>query len=204
MQLTDLQRSVWQYVAARLDEGVAPTLDEIARASRLGSAPAARAVVIALERKGYLRRVPHQQRSIRLLRWPSGHESTPDVFPLPVRGVIAAGQPMEVFEPHDEVEWIAAGFARSPEDYVLRVKGNSMVGEGILDGDLVVVQPAEHAENGETVVAMLADGSVTLKKVYFERDHVRLQPANPQLEAMVVPSVRVQGKVVAVLRRLGR
>jgi repressor LexA len=85
---------------------------------------------------------------------------------------------------------------------VLRVRGNSMVGDGILDGDLVVVQPAEDAANGETIVALLADGSATLKRLYRERGYVRLQPANDQLEPIVVPNVRVQGKVVAVLRRL--
>ena len=205
MRLTELQRRAWELVAERLtEEGESPTLDEIARALGLASAPAARAVVLALEPKGYLRRVPRQRRSIRLLRWPGERPTRPEVYPLAVRGEIAAGHPAEAYEVHDDVEWIGAGFASSPEDFLLRVRGHSMVGDGILDGDLVVVHPAEQAQNGETVVAMLADGSVTLKRLYRERDHVRLQPANPQLEPMIVTEVRVQGKVVAVLRRLRR
>jgi repressor LexA len=124
------------------------------------------------------------------------------VYALPVAGVIAAGSPLEPLDAHAEQVWIEAGWARSPESYVLRVRGNSMIGDGILDGDLVVVQAAEDAQNGETVVALLADGSATLKRLYRERGYVRLQPANDLLEPIVVPDVQIQGRVIAVLRRL--
>lgn len=199
--LTERQRRVLDLIAERLEsDGLPPSLAEIGRALGGVSPTAALAHVVALERKGYLRRDRHQPRSLRLVE--AASEPGSDVYRLPVAGAIAAGSPIEVFEGHAEEVWVERGWARSPDNYVLRVRGNSMIGDGILDRDLVVVQPAEDAQNGETVVALLADGSATLKRLYRERGYVRLQPANEQLEPIVVPSVRIQGKVVAVLRRL--
>jgi repressor LexA len=199
--LTDRQRQVLALVAERIEaDGVPPSLAEIGRALGGVSATAALAHVVALERKGYLRRDRHQPRSLRLVG--AAGAAGPEVYALPVAGVIAAGSPLEPLDAHAEQVWIEAGWARSPESYVLRVRGNSMIGDGILDGDLVVVQAAEDAQNGETVVALLADGSATLKRLYRERGYVRLQPANDLLEPIVVPDVQIQGRVIAVLRRL--
>ena len=199
--LTSRQRQVLDFIAERLEGGgVSPSLAEMGRALGGISPTAALAHVVALERKGYLRRNRHLARGIRLIKAVE-QQSPPTVFCLPIVGTIAAGSPIEAPGTHDETIWVEAGWARSPSNYVLRVKGNSMIGDGILDGDLVVVQPAEDAENGQTIVAMLADGSVTLKRLYRERGYVRLQPANPALEPIVVPSVTIQGRVVAVLRR---
>jgi len=198
--LTDRQRRVLELIAERTEaDGVPPSLAELGRALGGVSATAALAHVVALERKGYLRRDRHLARSLRLTRPGAAGE----VHLLPVMGRIAAGRPIEAVEGHREQVAVEAGFAGSPGNYVLHVRGSSMIGDGILDGDLVVVQPAEDAANGETVVALLADGSATLKRLHRERGYVRLQPANEQLEPIVVPSVQIQGKVVAVLRRLG-
>lgn len=198
--LTDRQRRVLELIAERTEaDGVPPSLAELGRALGGVSATAALAHVVALERKGYLRRDRHLARSLRLTRPGAAGE----VYLLPVMGRIAAGRPIEAVEGHREQVAVEAGFAGSRGNYVLRVRGSSMIGDGILDGDLVVVQPAEDAVNGETVVALLADGSATLKRLHRERGYVRLQPANEQLEPIVVPSVQIQGKVVAVLRRLG-
>ena len=199
--LTSRQRQVLDFIAERLDVvGVSPSLAELGRALGGISPTAALAHVVALERKGYLRRDRHLARGIRLIK-SLELQTPPTVFCLPIAGTIAAGSPIEPPGTDDETMWVEAGLARSPRNYVLRVKGNSMIGDGILDGDLVVVQPTQDAENGQTIVAMLADGSVTLKRLYRERGYVRLQPANPALEPIVVPSVTVQGRVVAVLRR---
>lgn len=199
--LTSRQRQVLDFIAERLDAvGVSPSLAEVGRALGGISPTAALAHVVALERKGYLRRDRHLARGIRLIK-SQEQQTAPTVYCLPIAGTIAAGSPIEPPETDNETMWVEAGWARSPRNYVLRVKGNSMIGDGILDGDLVVVQPTEDAENGQTIVAMLADGSVTLKRLYRERGYVRLQPANPALEPIVVPSVTIQGRVVAVLRR---
>lgn len=200
-RLTERQRAVLDYIARCIDENdVAPSLQEIGHALGGISPTAALAHVVALEKKGYLRRTPHERRGLEIVR-PDGEEGRPRLFRLPIVGTIAAGQPIEAIEVPDEHLWVEAGLARSPENYVLRVRGHSMIGDGINDGDYVVVQPQETAENGETVVALLGGERVTLKRLYREKGHIRLQPANPYLEPIVVSDVTIQGKVVAVIRR---
>ena len=119
---------------------------------------------------------------------------------LPTIGEIAAGQPIDAYEEQTEFLWVEASLARSSRNFVLKVRGHSMIGDGINDGDYVVVQPQSVAENGDTVVALVGNG-VTLKRFYKEKGHIRLQPANPFLEPMIVSDVAIQGKVVAVIRR---
>jgi repressor LexA len=199
--LSELQGRVLDFLREWFEnETVAPTLEEIGRGLGGRRPQDVRAAVVALAKKGYVTRGYHQPRSLRLVR--AREEGEPATFRLPVRGTIAAGLPIETFDGHVEHVWVADEWARSSDSYVLRVKGDSMIGDGILEGDLVVVQPAEDARDGQTVVAMLADGSVTLKKLFRRAGYVRLEPANPTMGPIVVPSVAVQGIVVAVLRKL--
>jgi repressor LexA len=200
---SELQGRVLEFLREWFEaETVAPTLEQIGQAMGGRRPQDVRAAVVALEKKGYLRRGGfHQPRSLRLVRNPS--EPEPETFRLPVKGTIAAGSPIEPIDGHLEHVWVERGWARTPDSFVLRVRGNSMIGDGILEDDLVVVQPADDARDGQTVVAMLADGSVTLKKLYRRSGYVKLEPANPNVEPIVVQSVVVQGIVVAVLRRLG-
>jgi repressor LexA len=198
-RLTERQRQVLDYIVAFLDEhDVAPSLQEIGRALGGISSTAALAHVVALERKGYVRRAPHERRGLEVLPEAGAR---PTVYRLPVVGSIAAGQPIEAIEENLESLWIEASLARRPDNFVLRVRGHSMIGDGINDGDYVVVQPQSTAENGETVVALVAGSGATLKRFFREKGHVRLQPANPYLEPLIVTDVVVQGKVVAVIRR---
>ena len=200
--LSGLQARVLEFLRGWFEEeSVAPTLEQIGQAMGGRRPQDVRAAVVALEKKGYLTRGYHQPRSLRLIRNPD--EPEPETLRLPVKGTIAAGSPIEPIDGHLEHIWVERGWARTPRSYVLRVRGNSMIGEGILEDDLVVVQPADDARDGQTVVAMLADGSVTLKKLYRRPGYVKLEPANPNVEPIIVPSVVVQGIVVAVLRRLG-
>lgn len=200
-RLTERQRAALDFVASYLDEhDVSPSLLEIGRALGGITPTAALAHVVALERKGYLRRSPHERRGLEVIA-ERGVDSTPRVLRLPIVGTIAAGHPIEAIEESAEHLWIEAGLARQPENYVLRVRGHSMIGDGINDGDLVVVHPQSSAENGETVVALVGGNNVTLKRFYREKGHVRLQPANPYLEPIILTDVAVQGKVVAVIRR---
>ncbi len=199
-RLTKRQREVLDFIARFLAENdVSPSIQEIGQAIGT-SATAALAHVVALEKKGYIRRNPHEWRSLELVQSESEAER-PKVFRLPVVGTIAAGQPIEAFEERSEYLWVEASLARSPSNFVLKVRGHSMIGDGINDGDFVVIQPQTTAENGETVVALLGGNGVTLKRFYREKGHVRLQPANPFLEPLVVSDVAIQGKVVAVIRR---
>jgi repressor LexA len=200
-RLTPRQRDVLTFIARFSEENeVAPSLQEIGQALGGISATAALAHVAALERKGYLRRNPHERRSLEVVA-PDAPAATPKVYQLPIAGTIAAGQPIEAIEENSEFLWVEASLARSPSNFVLQVRGFSMIGDGIHDGDYVVVQPQNVAENGETVVALVGGSGVTLKRFYREKGHVRLQPANPYLEPLIVSDVAIQGKVVAVIRR---
>ena len=200
-RLTDRQQAVLTYVKEHCDaRGYAPSLAEIGEACGQISATAALAHVVALEKKGYLKRDPHRARGLEVVPQAT-EERKADVYRLPVVGDIAAGRPVEAYEDHSESLWVEASLARSPRNFVLRVRGQSMIGDGIYDGDFVVVEPQDSAENGDTVVALVGGSGVTLKRFYRERGHVRLQPANPYLEPMIVTDVTVQGKVVAVIRR---
>lgn len=199
-RLTERQRTALDFIARFIEENdVSPSIQEIGHAMGT-SATAALAHVVALEKKGYVRRNPHEWRSLELVQTDSAAER-PKVFRLPIAGTIAAGQPIEAIEERSEYVWIEASLARDPNNFVLKVRGHSMIGDGINDGDFVVIQPQTTAENGETVVALLGGNGVTLKRLYREKGHIRLQPANPFLEPLIVSDVAIQGKVVAVIRR---
>jgi len=203
-RLTARQREVLDYIRGyTAAQGYPPVLTEIGAACGAVSATAALAHVIALEKKGFVKRDPHRARGIELVEQPAAKtlEEQAPLYRLPIVGEIAAGQPIEAYEDKSESLWIEATLARSPSNFVLRVRGLSMIGDGILDGDYVVVQPQSTAENGETVVALIDGAGVTLKRFYRERGRIRLQPANPYVEPMIVSDVAIQGKVVAVVRR---
>jgi repressor LexA len=118
---------------------------------------------------------------------------------VPLLGVISAGKPLEATEESDEYVPIPASLARGSA-FVLRVAGTSMIEDAILDGDLIVVQPCDRVDNGQVAVALLPDGTATLKRIYVEKDRVRLQPANSAMEPLNVPSVRIRGRVVGLIR----
>jgi repressor LexA len=200
-RLTDRQREVLAFIARCIDDNdVPPSLQEIGQAMGGISPTAALAHVAALEKKGYLRRTPHERRGLEVVRAETAI-SQPKVLRLPIVGTIAAGQPIEAFEEHTDFLWVEAGLARSAENFVLRVRGHSMIGDGINDGDAVIIHPQSTAENGDTVVALVGGNGATLKRFFRERGHIRLQPANPYLEPIIVSDVAIQGKVVAVIRR---
>ena len=199
--LTPKQRDVLSFIRRRIAaDGVAPTLQEIADEFGFSSTASAQKHVGLLEHKGYLRRAKHQKRGLVLADIePMVRPTSPE---LPLLGVVAAGSPIESI-PDDERISIPDGLIDSGGGYALRVRGDSMVDEGIHDGDIVVVRAAETAADAEMVVALVG-GEVTLKRLYRERGgRVRLQPSNAALEPMVVAAdqVQVQGVVVGLLRR---
>lgn len=200
-RLTERQSAVLDFITRRIEESdVAPSLQEIGAALGGISPTAAFAHVVALEKKGYLRRTPHERRGLVVIRADSG-DQRPKLYRLPIVGTIAAGSPIEAIEEPGEYLWVESSLARSPNNYVLRVKGQSMIGDGILDGDYVVAQRCDTAEDGATVVALVNGTSATLKRLFREKNRVRLQPANPTHEPIFVTDVVVQGRVVAVIRR---
>ena len=199
--LTERQRDVFDFISRRIEaDGVAPTLQEIADAFGFRSTASAQKHVAHLERKGFLQREKHQKRGLIVPQTQVAPTSAG--AELPLFGVVAAGAPIESLA-DDEQVFVPADFLRTGDHYVLRVRGDSMIGDGVHDGDLVVIQRVENAPDGEMVVALVGD-EVTLKRIYREGSStVRLQPANPSMPTMIAPAaeVRVQGVVVGLLRR---
>jgi repressor LexA len=197
--LTEKQRDVLDYIRRTIAAtGVAPTLQEIADQFGFRSTASAQKHVGLLESKGFLRREKHQKRGLVL----AAEEPAQRATELPLFGVVAAGSPIESI-PDDERIEVPPDLAGSGANYVLRVRGSSMVDEGIHDGDLVIVQSAAQAGEGEMVVALVGD-EVTLKRLYREgTDRIRLQPSNAALAPLIVPAadVTIQGTVVGLVRR---
>lgn len=185
----------------------APTVREIAEKLGMGSTNTVDYHLKALERKGFIRRRGNLARSIEIVDRGSGSggRKGASIIRLPVRGLIAAGQPIEALDDRDDFYDVPAALAGADDAYALRVRGTSMIDEHICDGDLVVVRPQATARNGEIVVALLADNGVTLKKFYHEGTHIRLQPANTTMAPIIIPAdgdVAIQGTVRAVIRQV--
>lgn len=179
--------------------GYSPTMQELADAMDLSKVTVFEHVDLLVQ-KGMLRRSPHKARSLELTSLARFPDERPTCLPLV--GRIAAGLPIEAIEdaePLDLEEIFEAGTA---DVFVLRVNGNSMIDDHIRDGDFVVCRRQETARNGETVVALLADGEATLKRFYRERSRIRLQPANDEFEPIYVKNCAIQGVVIGVLRRM--
>jgi len=198
--LTEKQRDVLAFIRRRLSaDGVAPTLQEIAAEFGFRSTASAQKHVGLLEKKGFVRREKHQKRGL-VLTTASPRQATDAQVPL--LGVVAAGSPIESI-PDPEQFSVPADLLRSGDHYVLQVRGDSMIDEGIRDGDFVVVQSTGEASDGDVVVALLGD-EVTLKRLYrHDESTYRLQPANPELPPMFVSAeqLAVQGIVVGLVRR---
>ena len=151
-----------------------------------------------LQQKGFIKRSWNRSRSLELL--PT--RAVARAVELPLLGYVAAGAPIEAIVGAETIE-VPETLVGKRDTYVLRVRGNSMIDEQIRDGDLVIVEDRKTAENGETVVALVSGSDVTLKKLYRENGHIRLQPANPAVQPIIVPAddVQVQGVVIGVMRK---
>ncbi len=199
-----------------VERGYPPSVREIADAVGLASTSAVHHHLLSLERDGLLERGSHSSRALRLTsraatptRVVENSKVTPfrmpverDTLALPVMGEIAAGQPIEAYADAAETLEVPRSMEARPDSYVLRVRGKSMIDALIDDGDFVIVQPQATARDGDIVVALLEDNGVTLKRYFREKDRVRLQPANAEMEPIYATEVQIQGKVVGVIRRL--
>jgi repressor LexA len=214
------RQKILECIARAVSErGYPPSVREIADAVGLASTSAVHHHLIALERDGLLERGTHSSRALRLTlraetrRTDRGDRDaarvTPfrmpldrDVIRLPILGEIAAGQPIEALTDSAEELEVPRSLQARDGSYVLRVRGKSMIDALIDDGDYVIVQPQATAHDGDIVVALLEDNGVTLKRFFRERDRIRLQPANSEMEPIYASEVQVQGKVVGVIRKL--
>jgi len=193
MTLTKRQHDVLEFVKRfRQNRGLAPTLEEIATELHVSKVTIFEHLQ-ALERKGYIRKTRNHSRSLEIVDPRDGSNV------VPILGRVAAGVPIEPIEVPEEFR--LSDLVPSNGCYLLKVEGNSMIDEQIRDGDYVLVERRETAENGETIVAVVHGEGATLKKFYRERDHVRLQAANAEVAPIRARDVKIQGIVRGVIRR---
>jgi len=201
MALTRRQREVLDVIRDFIDrQGYSPSLEEIGSQLGLSSVATVHKHVTLLVDKGYVRRAWNQNRSIEL-----AESERAGSVRLQLSGTIAAGQPLEAIPTHETIDVPSDMVRESEKSYVLRVKGDSMIDEQIRDGDLVVIEDRPAAGRGETVVALVDESEATLKRYFHEGATVRLEPANPTMQAMIFDAdrVRIQGVAVGIIRKYG-
>lgn len=207
------KQRIIDYIAATLRaRGYPPSVREIAQAVDLASTSAVHHHLEVLEKEGYLERGAARSRALRLTPRAALHIGlTSELLPqvadqpshiLPVVGEIAAGGPIEAYADASETLAVPEFLAPAGDAYVLRVRGDSMIDAHIQDGDFVVIRPQQTAHNGDIVVAQVEENAVTLKRFFKESGRVRLQPANDTYPPQYYQDVRIQGKLIGVIRRL--
>ena len=198
LPLTKRQREILDYLNEFIGQhGYAPSLEEIGRRFNLSSLATVHKHLTNLQEKGFIRRTWNRSRSVEMVQ-----TRTPRTLELPLLGYVAAGRPIEAVTAAETIAVPDALVGRR-DSYVLRVKGDSMIDEQIRDGDFVIVEDRKAADNGEMVVALIGGNDVTLKTIFHEHGKVRLQPANPTMQPMLLDpaQVQVQGVVIGVMRR---
>ena len=199
MYLTSRQRELYEFLRDYIArQGEAPTYQEIGRALRLKSTNAVAKHLKTLETKGYVRSPwGNRKRALRLVE-----HGTPS-FTIPLLGTVAAGKPIEPIETTEKIE-IPRSLLGSGENFALRVRGDSMIDDGIRDGDVVIVRRQATAEDGQTVVAVV-NGEATVKRLYHKNGRLELRPANPTLKSLFLDesagTVEIRGVVVGLIRR---
>jgi len=199
LPLTKRQREILDYLQDFIQQhGYAPSLEEIGRRFGLSSLATVHKHLTNLQEKGFIKRAWNRSRSVELVPTGAGARSVE----LPLLGFVAAGVPIEAVATTETIS-VPQDFVAKRDTYVLRVRGNSMIEEQICDGDLVIVEDRKSPQNGEMVIALLGGSDVTLKKLYREDGRIRLQPANPAMQPLLVDpdQVQIQGVVVGVMRK---
>ncbi len=197
MELVKKEKEIYEYIKQQIDEaGYPPSVREICNAVGLSSPSTVHRYINNLEEKGYIIKADSKKRAIKLAK----QENGVDVLSVPVVGFVAAGQPILAEENIEEYFPLPINYAKNTQMFMLKVKGESMINAGILDGDYVIVEQSQTAKNGEIVVALL-DDSATVKTFYKEKDHIRLQPENDALEPIITTDAKIIGKVSGVFRK---
>lgn len=182
--------------------GFAPTLKEIGDAMGTKSPATVHEHIDKLRQKGFIKKLDGTARGLEVVvsNYRTGDNQA--AVEVPVLGYIAAGTPLEpLTDPNYYISVAPGMIAANKASYVLQVKGTSMIEDGILDGDYVVIQHQQDAKNGDIVVALLPSGLATLKRIYFEKDRIKLMPANSQMSPIFATHVKIQGRVVGLIRK---
>ena len=229
--LTKKQAELLRFIHERLTEdGVPPSFDEMKEALDLKSKSGIHRLILALEERGFIRRLPNRARALEVLRLPESQvpragrqrfspnviegnlgkvrAPTPEMEPsrsiaIPIMGRIAAGTPISAIQNRSHTVDVSPDFLSHGEHYGLEVRGDSMIEAGIFDGDLVVIRKQETADTGDIVVALIDDEEATLKRLRRRGASIALEAANPNYETRIFgpDRVRVQGKLVSLIRR---
>lgn len=199
--LTKRQKEILDYINSYTHKHMyAPSLDDIKTHFDLSSVATVHQHIETLKRKGYLKKHANQPRGIETLQ----KKPNERVIEIPLLGTIAAGEPIDAIENPETLTVAKDSLSSSGRHFALRVKGNSMVDEGIFDGDTVVIREQSIADNGETVVAIIDKNEATLKKFFKEKTRIRLQPANQMLSPLYPREVEIRGKVINIIRSYKR
>ena len=198
--LTPRQKQILDFIRQEVrKKNYPPSVREIGEAVGLSSSSTVHAHLSKLEQKGLIRRNPTKPRAIELLEYEQEPAYIADVIHVPVVGQVTAGQPILAEENIEEYFPLPKVMVRNDTVFLLRVRGDSMINAGIMNGDYVIVRRQETAQSGEIVVAMLED-EATVKRIYKEKDHIRLEPENDLYEPIRSPFISVIGKVIGVFR----
>ena len=214
--LTSKQHELLLFIHDRLGQtGVSPSFDEMREALDLKSKSGVHRLISALEERGFIRRLPNRARALEILKLPEGAASAPqpsvaqvipspanDTIEIPLHGRIAAGTPIEALQGNEGFA-VPAALLGPGEHYALEVAGDSMIEEGILDGDFALIRRVDTARDGEIVVALINDEEATLKTFRREGSMIRLDPANARYDAQRYrpEQVRIQGRLAGLIRR---
>lgn len=193
--LTKKQKKFLDYIQEYSQKkGLSPSHDEVRKHLKLASVSTVSHYMKILQEKGYIKREKNTARSIEV-------EKRESLISIPFKGYIAAGQPIEAVEEFETVT-IPSSYTSTGSLFALGVKGDSMIDEGIFDGDTVIIRKQSSVEDGETAIALINNNEVTLKKIYKEKNRIRLEPANPRLKPLYVKEVIIQGKVISTFRNI--
>ena len=203
-KLTSQQQKLLEVIKKYLvKHGYAPTVRELCDEMGLSSTATVQVHINNLEKKGYLRKEESKNRTIELLVENEYQPKEELIIEVPLLGKITAGNPIEAIERPDEFFSLPAYLIpNNKEVFTLLVEGSSMINAGILDGDIVIIERKNTANNGEIVVAMTDEYEVTLKTFYKEKDHIRLQPENDTMEPFIFDNVTILGRAIGLYRKI--
>ena len=191
--LTPNQKKTLQLIQKKIRErGYPPTVREICKAVGVTSSATAHKYLTILEKRGYIHREKERSRAIKII---------PQIKLMPLIGSVAAGDPLLAFKDITEVIPIPKELSGSEDSFMVKVEGDSMIGDHILNGDYVMVKPQQDAENGDIIIALLNQEEVTVKRLYKKDNQIILQPSNPLYEPINTKDIIILGKVFGILRK---
>lgn len=198
-KISSKQKEILEYIKSQiLERGFPPSVRDICEAVHLKSTSSVHSHLETLEKNGFIRRDPTKPRAIEILD-DSFNFMRREMVNVPIVGRVAAGEPILAEQNIEEYFPIPTEFMPNKQTFMLKVRGESMINAGILDGDLVLVEEQKTARNGEMIVALIEDGA-TVKTFYKEEGVIRLQPENDTMDPIIVPDCQILGKVIGVFR----